>query len=79
MDDMTTVLALTLLVSPLAWMIARRFRHAAWGQAWFLAERRFVLGRYRHTRDGRHYDPARNPEVARILGEVPATTKARTE
>lgn len=53
---------------PFVWLAAQRFRRATWGRDWFLAERRWVVGRYHRTRDGRTYHPNRNPEVARLEG-----------
>ncbi len=75
MPDLAPLLALGLIAAPCAWTVAWRFRQAHQGQDQFLAGRRFVLRRYRHTRDGRGYDPARNPEVARLLGEDPTATR----
>lgn len=79
MADLVPVLALVLIAAPFAWTGARRFRHASQGQAWFLAERRFLLRRYRHIDDGRRYHPARNPEVARLLDEEAVSVQARLD
>ena len=43
---------------------ARRLARAQHGQRWFLRHRRRVLRVYHRRRDGRIYDPARNPELA---------------
>ena len=52
-----------------------------WGNAWFLAERRWVLWRYHRTRDGRRYPPDRNPEVALLVrdGGLPRPPRATAE
>lgn len=71
--------ALGLLASSaLVWVGVRRFRRAAWGQAWFLAERRWILWRYHRTGDGRRYDPDRNPEVALLGPEIAPAVRAPT-
>lgn len=51
----------------LAWPTARRFRQARRGELAHLDTRRRVLRAYRTRRDGRVYDPARNPEMARLI------------
>jgi hypothetical protein len=52
----------------LAWPTARRFRQARRGESALLDTRRRVLSAYRTRRDGRVYDPARNPEIALLAG-----------
>ncbi|HEY8600716.1 MAG TPA: hypothetical protein VIL85_19925 [Thermomicrobiales bacterium] len=68
----TAIVAL-LLLGLLGGAALRRHRRAARGYAWFLGMRRYVLRGYARRRDGRIYDPARNPEAAH-LGEPHAPT-----
>jgi hypothetical protein len=60
-----SLLALGLVA--LAWPTVRRFRQAQRGETALLDARRRVLRSYRTQRDGRVYDPERNPELA-LLG-----------
>jgi len=68
MNGGEVAIAFLLLLALFGWFALRGHRRAARGYAWFLGMRRFVLRGYARRRDGRTYDPARNPETAR-LGE----------
>ena len=46
------------------WLTARRITQAQRGERRFLRHRRRLLRVYHRRRDGRVYDPARNPELA---------------
>ena len=52
----------------LAWPTVRRFRQARRGEIALLDARRRVLSAYRTRRDGRVYDPERNPEITLLIG-----------
>ena len=59
-----TILAgLVALLGLRTWATARRIARARRGERRFLRHRRRVLRVYPRLRDGRVYDPARNPEL----------------
>jgi hypothetical protein len=71
MADLSLWIALILLAGAfggLAVVTARRVERAHRSERLFLHRRARVLRAYHRRRDGRTYDPDRNPEFARMLG-----------